>query len=117
MRRLATVAGDGSQSLEQAPPELADGAPEASSAMADGEFERAASLLSGVLEAKQCGAGASAERASFLSISDRADGGRRGGARSILEVPPDASRRGPSGTTLPFDLAIGVCRRHAPKSC
>ena len=37
--------------------------------------------------------------------------------RADLKVPKDASRQDLSASTLRFDLALGVRRRHAPKQC
>ena len=52
----------------------------------------------------------------FSSISEHADGERR---RPVPDpkVPRDASHRDLSDATLRSDLALGVRRRHAPKSC
>ena len=51
----------------------------------------------------------------FFNISEHADGGTPT-TRVDLKVPKDASHRDLSGATLRLDLALGVRRRHAPKS-
>ena len=52
----------------------------------------------------------------FFFISEHADGERRG-ACADLKGPKDTSHRDLSDATVRFDLALGVRRRHAPKSC
>ena len=52
----------------------------------------------------------------FFFSTEHADGEHR---RALVDprVPKDAPHRDLSDATLPFALALGVRRRHAPKSC
>ena len=59
---------------------------------------------------------ARAEQDFFSNVSDHADGEHRG-TLAGLKVPDDASHRDLSDAAPRLDLALGVRRRHAPKSC